>query len=539
MSKLVAVIDCETDPFLNNRIPKPFCVEFHSDKLTRQFWGNDCMLQLANFCEKLQEEYFIYAHNGGKFDFLFMSEYLDNPIKIINSRIVSAAFFQHTLRDSFAIIPVPLRDYEKETFDYRKMESDVREKHKTEILDYLHSDCMYLLQIVSAFVGRFGPKLTVGSTAIKELRKRHDFERLSQDQDTIFRPFYYGGRVECFKGGIIKGPWKVFDVNSMYPKAMRDFNHPANGAFVQLDELPDESATYFIHFRGKNYGALPVKTKMGLDFNIPDGDFFACSHEMNVALKYGLVEIDEIYSVYEAVETISFDTFVNEFYAEKVNSKLAGDKRNEMFAKFMLNSAYGKFGQNPENFEDFIIEREFGKDIELREQGYEIKSEYPTFEIWGKPSKVLDHSFYDVSIAASITSAARSILLEAIQKAVEPIYCDTDSLICRELNCEISPSILGAWKIEGQFDFAAIGGKKLYAMYNKGDKTTKKIASKGGTLNLQDIKRICSGETVLHRNIAPTMAINSSPKFISRNFRATIDISREILQKSDYRELPD
>lgn len=536
MGKLVAVIDCETDPFMNNRIPKPFCVEFHSDKITRQFWGHDCILQLVNFLETLQEEYFIYAHNGGKFDFLFMAEYLDNPIKIINSRIVSAALFQHTMRDSYAIIPVPLRDYEKETFDYSKMESDVREKFKTEILDYLHSDCMYLLQIVSAFVERFGPKLTVGSTAIKELRKRHEFERLPQEKDAIMRPFYYGGRVECFRGGIIPGPWKVYDVNSMYPKAMRDFNHPANGTFIQSDELPADGSTYFIHFRGKNNGALPIKTKLGLDFNIPEGDFFACSHEMEIALKYGLVEIDEIYCVYEAVETISFDTFVNDFYAEKVNSKLAGDKRNEMFAKFMLNSAYGKFGQNPENFEDFIIEREFGKDFELREQGYTIKSEYPTFEIWAKPSLIQEHSFYDVSIAASITSAARSILLEAIQKAVEPIYCDTDSLICRELNCEISSSVLGAWKFEGQFDYAAIGGKKLYAMYNKGDKSTKKLASKGGTLTLQDIKAICKGETVLHRNIAPTMAINSSPKFISRNFKATIDINNELLQDLNYRE---
>ena len=408
--KKIAVIDCETDPFKFGRIPAPFCVEFHSDEITQSFWGNDCMEKLADFCEAIKDEYLIYAHNGGKFDFLFMSKYLDNPIKVINSRIVSCAFFQHILRDSYSIIPVPLRDYSKEIFDYTKLEKDVREKNKSAILDYLHSDCVYLLQIVSAFVERFGPKLTVGSTAIKELRKLHDFERMNKQNDAVFRPYYYGGRVECFSGGIIKGPWKVYDVNSMYPKAMLDYAHPLNGNFTLDDKIPENGETYFIHFTGANRGALPTKSKAGLDFNTEHGDFFACSHEINVALKYGLIDIDTIHSVYIASETIKFDTFVNTFYAEKVASKIAGDKRSEMFSKFILNSAYGKFGQNPENFEDYIIERDTGNDLEWRASGYTVETEYPEFEIWSRPTEIKEHSFYDVSIAASITSAARSIL---------------------------------------------------------------------------------------------------------------------------------
>jgi len=525
---LIAVIDSETDPFLFGRVPAPFCVEFHSDKITTQFWGKDCMQQLADFCEGLPDEYMIFAHNGGKFDFLFMSDCLDNPIKIINSRIVSASYFHHTLRDSYAIIPVPLRDYEKEVFDYSKMESNVREKHKPEILSYLHSDCIHLFNLVSAFVDRFGTKLTVGSTAIKELKKRHPFERMTENNDAIFRPYYFGGRVQCFQSGIIRGPWKVYDVNSMYPKAMRDFRHPINGGFAQSTTIPENpDAVYFVHFTGKNRGALPVKTKEGLDFTIDHGEFFTCCHELRVAEKYGLVEIEKIHAVWEATETISFVQFVDEFYKEKVESKKAGDKLSEMFSKFMLNSAYGKFGQNPDNFKDYIIVRDFGNDLELRDQGYTIELEFPQFEVWAKPSEIFDHSFYDVSIAASITSASRAILLDGLQNAVEPIYCDTDSIICKSLDREISSTVLGAWKFEGEFQNAAIAGKKLYALYNDGDKKTKKLASKGGTLELKDILQICRGEEFVYNNPAPTMSINTSPKFISRKFRNTVDISRK------------
>lgn len=530
LSKNIAVIDTETDPFKFNRVPKPFCCEFYTDKISEQFWGEDCMMQLASFCEKLPDDYLIYAHNGGKFDFHFMHDYLDNPIKIINARIVSAKFFHHTLRDSLAIMPVPLRDYEKVEFDYTKLERPIRQKHKTEILDYLHSDCMNLFKMVSTFVERFGPKLTVGSMAIGELRKIHKFDRMDQESDQQFRPYYFGGRVECFESGIIKGPFQVYDVNSMYPAAMRNFKHPHNNMFVQQNEIPDDySAVYFVHFKGKNRGALPVKTEKGLSFNVLQGEFFACSHEIKVALKYGLIDIDKIISVHVATETTSFGAFVDRFYAEKVQAGLVGDKLGKLFAKFILNSAYGKFGQSPDNFKDYMLVRDFGDDFQHIEKGYAIEAEFPSFEIWSKPSEIFDHSFYDVSVAASITSAARAMLLGGLQNAQRPIYCDTDSIICQKLRRTISETELGDWKFEGEYDFAAIAGKKMYAMYNNGDLTTKKLASKGAKLELMEIIDICKGNKFHHRNIAPTFSLKKAPYFVERSIRTTSNILDESL----------
>ena len=295
------------------------------------------------------------------------------------------------------------------------------------------------------------------------------------------------------------------------------------GLFIQKKEIPkDKGATYFIEFTGSNHGAIPIHDENGLNFNVEYGKFFACSHEIKVALKYDLIKIDEIHSVYEAMDTIRFREFVDTFYSEKVAAKKSGDKLSEMFSKFMLNSAYGKFGQNPLNFNDFMIVRDFGEDQELIQNGYSIKSEFDDFELWARPTEIKDHSFFDVSIGASITSAARSILLEALQLAENVIYCDTDSITCKSLNSEVSSTILGAWKYEGEFDNAAIAGKKLYALYN--DKNDKhKIASKGGTLEVKDIINICKGKYFINENRAPTFSLNKKPHFISRKFKMTVD----------------
>lgn len=519
----LAVIDTETDPFKPGRVPQPFACEFLSDDLQFNTWGDNCIADMVTELDKLSEPHLIFAHNGGKFDFHFFFPYIDNPLSIINGRIVKAKLGIHTVQDSLAIIPVPLAAYNKDKIDYAIMERERRERHRRKIEDYLHSDCVYLLQLVSAFVERFGKKLTVGSTAIKELQKLHPTERMQSNDDPHFRKYYFGGRVECFNSGILRGPWQYYDVNSMYPKAMRDYNHPLNNQWYsgEPDCMPPDGSVYFMHWRGKNHHAVPVKTTEGLDFTAREGEFFTCSHEIEAALELGLIEIDEILSTTIAYETVRFDGFVDKFYNEKVEAKKAGDKISEMFAKFMLNSAYGKFGTNPANFEDWYINRDFEQHELLRQEGFECRQEYDAFELWSRPTVVRERHFFDVSIAASITSAARSILMRGLSQAMEPVYCDTDSIICRGFTGEVSSTILGAWKHETTADHVAIAGKKLYAMWNDGNQTPVKLASKGGNLNLATIRELANDGTFDYSNAAPTFSMINKPRFITRKFAKT------------------
>lgn len=294
-------------------------------------------------------------------------------------------------------------------------------------------------------------------------------------------------------------------------------------------------------FTGRNDGALPVSVDNTLRFDIPYGTFNACSHEIECALRHGLITIDKVHKVYLAQESTSFAEFVNDFYAEKVAAKLAGDELTEMFSKFMLNSCYGKFGQSPDNFMDWFINHDFGNDVILEANGYTKKVEYEEFELWARPALINKSAYYNVAIAASITSAARSILLDGLQKADRPIYCDTDSIFCRGFTGEISDTTLGAFKLEKTAPMAAIAGKKLYTLYSpetlakpktvwnsefkehdpNPDRKPLKLSSKGGTLTMDDIIELCRGGEVLYENDAPTFSTQRETRFIKRRFRMT------------------
>lgn len=521
----IAVIDFETDPFKYGRIPRPFDAGFFDGEKHVEFWGTNCVNELLDFLRDYKEPLLIYAHNGGKFDFMYFLEHLDNPLKIINGRIAKAGFGIHEFRDSYSIIPIRLADYQKDETDYSTFEADKREQYKEKIQAYRRSDCKYLYDLVTRFNAEFGDKLTVGGTAIGELKKVHVIENTYENFDSIFRPFYYGGRVECFESGIIKGDIEVFDVNSMYPYVMSNFDHPNSSEVLQIDEpeindegelVGYEGQVYFARIIADNFGALPFRTNIGLDFNVPYAEFNASCHEIRVATRYGKLKIKKALQAFVFLDTEKFDTFVDKFSARKIQAKIDGDKIAELFAKFMLNSAYGKFGQNPDNFFDYRVAKE---DESYIDEGYEVYEIHGDLVIWRKPVEM--KLYYNVATAASITGAARAVLLEAICNTEGLIYCDTDSIITKGSikNVRIDDKALGAWKKEASGDQIAVAGKKIYAL--KAKKEVVKKATKGADLSASDIFALCKGHTVTWESIAPNFKLDGNTKFVKRNIRQT------------------
>lgn len=519
--RLIAVIDFETDPFKHGRIPKPFAAGFYDGDRYMQFWGDDCVDSLLAFLST-EEPMLIYAHNGGKFDFFYFVESLSDPIKIIGGRITKAMLGVHELRDSFAIIPVPLSAYQKDETDYSWFERDKREKYRDKILAYLKGDCVYLHELVSAFIERFGPRLTIGGTALKILREMHPFRQQTKEHDEKFREFYFGGRVEALETGIIKGAWKVFDVNSMYPKVMRDYMHPCGRAYasVKTPRLTDEGnlrgfgeRMYFITIEGHNFGAFPIREKGKLNFRARYGVFNTTSHELKVALQYGLFRPVKIHRALVPHDQIRFNDYVDRFIVEKIEGKQEGDKVKEIFAKLLLNSAYGKTAQNPENYFDWQIVRHDRPLPDLT--GWELYARYVSLSVWRKPAD--NGIYYDVAIGASITSAARSILMQALAVAKRPIYCDTDSVICLDLPLPQDASALGAWKLEAEGDTAAIAGKKMYALRDGAECV--KLASKGVRISDSEIFALCRGESVTWKNAAPTFSLQNGANFLTREVK--------------------
>lgn len=525
--RILATLDFETDPFKHGRPVKPFCWGFYTKETYKEHWDNDpekCVQALIDYLHSLKRPHLIYAHNGGKFDYLFFPQHLENPIKIINGRISEAHVGIHMLRDSYSIFPDSLSTYKKDDFDYEKMERAVRQAHKKTILHYLRADCAYLFDIVHYFVARFGYKLTIGSTAIEILREMHPFPRTSESHDARFRPYYFGGRCEAFESGIIEGKFKIIDVNSMYPDVMKNKIHPQGEHYTRYSEINlYETPIYFLRFLGTNDGALPTRTKDGLDFNIREGEFFACSHEIKIALKYGKIKIRKILEILVPNNTIDFGAYVDHFIKEKIQAKLDGDKLKELFSKRILNSAYGKTGQNPDNHGDYLIVHN-GEEIPNESKDgrtWSLFEKHSEFSIWQAPTK--KKQYYDVAIAASITSAARAKLLEAKLTVERPIYCDTDSLICANTrDLHLHNTELGAWKLESEVDIVAIAGKKLYASFSKTGASGmslafEKGANKGVRMHPSEIVDVCNGKQILCLKDSPTMKLSGEQKFTKRN----------------------
>jgi hypothetical protein len=520
---IISVSDFETDPFKYGRTPKAFCAGFYDGETYVSFWGDDCITQFIDYLRSLKRPRRIYFHNGGKFDFFMMLDYLENPVKIINGRIVSAKIGIHELRDSYAIIPIPLKSYQKDDTDYETFEREVREHHRENIMRYLRSDCVYLFDLVHSFCTRFGDKLTVGGAAMAELQKVHPFERGTKENDEMFRPFYFGGRVQYWAQGIINSTFKVYDINSAYPKVMRDVKHPTGMKYIvkhdaKIDKngeiVGHKGAVYFAEIEGKNFGALPVRTKEGLDFNCPEGVFFATCHELRVAIPHGLFVPSKVNKVYICMNEISFKEYVDIHYAAKNQCKIDKDKIGEIFAKLLLNTPYGKFGQNPDNYYDWLLlpSNEYPDDPDE----WEMYESHENVRVWRK--SVERHSYFNVATAASITGAARAILLLAIAKSTGVVYCDTDSIILSgDFGGEIDNNRLGAWKHEADFDMLALAGKKMYAGFEKGECV--KFACKGVSIKPAQIVDMCAGNIIEWESQAPSFKVAGNVVFTKRKVR--------------------
>lgn len=580
--KPIYTLDIETDPFSEGRHPKPFAIGLWADGHFYHKWGPDCIDDIKPIIDSLPPG-IIYAHNGGRFDIFYLLEWVvGNPMRIVNSRIIKAKMRcesgWHEIRDSYAIMPFPLGSYKGSKRkldiaiwklegsvccdylgDHSGIETTVREIYREEITEYLKYDCEVLHILCAAFTEKFGPQLTIGSTAMKELRKFHEFDRIESDEDKEIRSlYYYGGRVECFEKGVCEGAWKVYDINSAYPAAMKNYLHPIGRKSREGTHITDE--TCFVSVQGENFGAFPYREKNGsLRFDKKHGVFHITIHEYNTAIELGLFKPVQVIRTIDYDNQGNFESFVDHYYGARQHAKEIDDQINEIFYKLILNSAYGKFSQNPDKYEESIIclgGRERGPqpqcicDTDVCDcGGWDIASistlrekQDENYWVWSRPTT--DVSRFNVGTGASITGATRSMLLGAIASGRRVVYCDTDSVICEEFSAgNFDGKQLGAWKLEAEGTVMAIGGKKLYALLDdnkarvteyeristeKGKRVEHadrflcvKKANKGVVVSALEILSIAKGQTITSVRNAPSFKVDGSYRFIKRRVKMT------------------
>lgn len=531
--KKIYTLDAETDPFEYGRIPKPFVWGLYDGETFIYFWGDNCTQQLMEHLQD-EEDIIIYAHNGGKFDYFFLLLYLDPDLFIINGRLSKCSIFSGRieLRDSFLILPLPLSANEKDTFDYSKMEAESRGLFKQEIINYLNTDCRSLWEWVTNFRDTFGGGLTLAGAAFKQLRKTgYIVENTYEDYDERFRRFYFGGRVQCFEVGHFSGDLQYVDINSAYSYAMK-FKHWQGSGYIELNDLPspEKNGSWYAEILATSKGALPYR---GDDDKLyfPDDNvarrYFASGWEINAGLETNTLTVHKTFIVFKPTLVEDFSEYVDKFFAMKSEADKSGDKTKRQFAKLMLNSCYGKFGQDGRKFEKFCI-TEVGMTPEDEHDDWEIYHMDATHWIYSRPDPA--NSFYNVATAASITAFVRAYLWRAICNSERPLYCDTDSIICYQFNGAIS-SNLGDWALEAEATDAYIAQRKMYGLALKNDAPCTcsinsirasdckkhKIASKGVRLNFHQIKNgVETGHNIVSERDAPAFSLKHGARFFTR-----------------------
>lgn len=571
----VWTLDCETDPFHNckdlecskchggGRVPAPF--------IWGAFNGDD--YDTFENAEHVVEHFsrrksLVYAHNGGKFDYHYLRDHInaDESVMVINGCMARFRIGECEFRDSLNIFPnTRLADFGvKNDINYELMESEKRTDPNIaeEIGKYLKQDCVGLWDVVTRYRKEYGTKLTQASASMKkwEAMAGLDAPRQTLKQYERYKHYYYGGRVQCFESGVCSTDFQVADINSAYPFAMlRDHMFCTEG--FRQTKLPCDSDLYkcLIKLDCTSRGAFPWRDPKTHELFFPDDEaghrnrmrtYTITGWEFMTALDLNLISNITIRECHVFGHTLDFKDYIEHFYHLRMEASESGDKAGKIFGKYFMNSLYGKFGANCQNYAEHVVATT--DSIEhWRKKGY------LPYKDWGE-RKLMEREpteddlnniegkwrFYNVATAASVTGFVRSHLLRAIHTCSGVVYCDTDSIAARNVSKLCFGGQLGGWKDEGIFDRYAIAGKKLYAFHIAGRELeydpaqeekdrSWKIASKGVNFNRLPngpalITDIANGLTVRFDPEAPCYSITRDiPIFISRNVKRTYkDISQ-------------
>jgi hypothetical protein len=544
-ARQVAVLDFETPPFDNTTGAYifPFLAVLYAPEFPEPvvIWEEDndkLIYQVYQAIVTLPGRYIIYAHNGGRFDFLFMLSKLRGEVMFKGRALMSAKIGNHEIRDSLHIIPEKLKNANRKTeIDYQLFTKGKRNANRRQITEYCIDDCVALYEIVEPFTREFSFALTIGQAAMARLKKHYTFERLSNGVDEYFRSWFFGGRVECLRGGVIEpADYRLYDVNSMYPYAMATREHPVSNNFSIHNRIRHD--TIFLTISCDNSGAFVGRDSRGnLTTKIRQGTFNTTIWEYEVASRLGLIGNVEIHKTISFDRVTNFSNFILPLYegrqrakemqkdAERIGDVIAARHlaRDVLFYKLLMNNAYGKFAQNPRRFKVHCITEPMERPDD--ENAIDIWGDLPAIEtdqywIWQRPTD--SQRFNNVATAASITGAARAILLDALHTSIDPVYCDTDSIICHRLgdNTPTDTFALGAWDIETDV-IAYIGaGKKLYA-YRKPDQTEVVRAKGMNGVTWADMLAISNGAIIKKKMLAPTIGKDGSQLYMSRDLRST------------------
>jgi hypothetical protein len=318
-----------------------------------------------------------------------------------------------------------------------------------------------------------GFKPTVASQARHIYRMRYEDKRIAYDQNPAQGEFsrlaYYGGRTDLWRKGEVDGPIYQVDVNSLYPYVMHENYYPCK---VLTSNLSGEITTDYVRQHAEASIAevyldtrdfeYPVKNREGCWYVGGRARTVLAGPELDRAFRHGEVIRTTRFIHYQLNRL--FDKFVADLYTQRMVAKRSGDSVRTYLYKIMLNSLYGKFGQQTgewvyygQTFNPFEFSQALGwseRDQKNLSQRVLAGHEFRTQD--------LEEAKYSyVPIAAFVTSYAR-VYMDSIKSMIPDnsyYYQATDSLYVNEMAYNTLGKVqmysdyeLGKLKTEGTYD---------------------------------------------------------------------------------------
>lgn len=444
----------------------------------------------------------VFAHFGGKYDFLFLLDFIDKHGKnefvfekaiprgsglLMFDVVCAKSSHKITFTDSSALLPFSLDSltksfgvaHLKKKYDYEKMP----DKADAELLTYLEYDCKGLYEVLRKFYSwdmfdDASHAITTASQTLnvfsKKLQDGYSIRSLSSFEDAFVRQSYFGGRTEIFKPLFVGGGDKkisCYDVNSLYPSVMLEPmpTNPKRWVSTIIDGamgfyecevfVPD----MFIPPLGVR-ALLPSGKKLIFPTGIIKGVF--SSIELENAVKHGC-KIMRVKKglIFENAGPI-FKDYILSLYQRRLEAKKMGDGVSDVLSKLMMNSLYGRFGLRVDNREILVSkpdEKDYYVDI--------VWSKESGLTMYKKKTEI--SSFNNVAISAWITSLARVKMYESLVSC-DCYYTDTDSLFTTDKLKESNK--LGELKHEYSAESACFLLPKTYIVQGK---DLKKVVMKG------------------------------------------------------------
>lgn len=454
---------------------------------------------------------FCYIHNI-EFDLRKIPEvFQDNNViwnnsVAIKNKIAKLDCKKYTFLDSLKILPMSLKKASKDfnvTHGKLDLWNAVQEKYPDQYsdlvdfldrcnpddpvyLEYLGYDVISLYEVIEKLIEVSGLPLdsfvkcmTTASLARRiykegykgKLFKDPDQQKKDYDilclynyknrieQENFFRAAYCGGRTEVFKMNM-DTPGYHYDVNSLYPFVCMGsfpigkprFSSSAQEAFDIFEnwmQVHNGLGFLMAHVYVPMQNIPPLPAKMGKLC-------FPCGHLYGVwsfeELEYSIINCDV--EIIEYIQTAHFPytfpvfkNFISEFSELKIQADQEGNLALRTLCKLLMNTSYGYTGMR--------------RDDKTKLIPIEKMSEYPSDEIvtccedlgYAEAITEVKSPYIQVAVAATVTSRARLILLEALRyadAAGSVFYCDTDSIVTdvQLPDSWVDPRKLGKWALE-------------------------------------------------------------------------------------------